>query len=214
MITKKCCRCKQFKIVSLFGVDKKTKDGLKCTCNDCRKIESKNYREKNHDKRSETLKKYYLNNKEKELLRLKKYRIENSEKRKQTVKNWYINNKEKSNETAKKWKQQNRLNNPMYKAWENLRSRTKDFLFNKNNFSKSKTLLIIGCTPDELKHHIENQFKTGMSWDNYGFYGWHIDHIIPLSSAKDDEELLKLCHYSNLQPLWMLENLKKGNKIV
>jgi hypothetical protein len=53
-----------------------------------------------------------------------------------------------------------------------------------------------------------------MSWDNYGFYGWHIDHVIPLSSAKTEEEVYKLCHYTNLQPLWAEDNLKKGSKII
>jgi hypothetical protein len=84
-----------------------------------------------------------------------------------------------------------------------------------NNITKkNKTFDIVGCTPEFLKEHIEKQFKEGMSWDNYGFYGWHIDHIIPLSSAKTDEELYKLCHYSNLQPLWANENLSKGSKIL
>lgn len=53
-----------------------------------------------------------------------------------------------------------------------------------------------------------------MNWDNRGLYGWHIDHIIPLSSAKTEEEVYKLCHYTNLQPLWAKENLSKGNKII
>jgi hypothetical protein len=51
-----------------------------------------------------------------------------------------------------------------------------------------------------------------MSWDNYG--SWHIDHIMPLSSAQTTEEFNKLCHYSNLQPLWAHENLSKGNRII
>jgi hypothetical protein len=72
---------------------------------------------------------------------------------------------------------------------------------------------IIGCTPSFLKEYIENQFKDGMSWDNYGFYGWHIDHIIPLSSAKTEEDLYKLSHYTNLQPLWMIDNFIKGNSL-
>ena len=54
----------------------------------------------------------------------------------------------------------------------------------------------------------------GMSWDNYGYYGWHIDHIIPLSFAKTEEETYKLCHYTNLQPLWANDNLTKGKKLI
>ena len=63
-----------------------------------------------------------------------------------------------------------------------------------------------------LKEHLELQFVDGMSWDNRS--EWHIDHIIPLSSAKTDEEIYKLCHYTNLQPLWAEDNLKKSNKIL
>jgi hypothetical protein len=51
-----------------------------------------------------------------------------------------------------------------------------------------------------------------MNWDNYSFRGWHIDHIIPLTSAKNEEELIKLCHYTNLQPLWAKDNLSKGGR--
>ena len=53
-----------------------------------------------------------------------------------------------------------------------------------------------------------------MSWENYGKDGWHIDHKIPLSSAKTDREIYELCHYTNLQPLWAKDNLKKSNKII
>jgi hypothetical protein len=53
-----------------------------------------------------------------------------------------------------------------------------------------------------------------MNWENYGQFGWHVDHIIPLSSAKTEEEIYKLSHYTNLQPLWAQDNLKKGNKIL
>lgn len=65
-----------------------------------------------------------------------------------------------------------------------------------------------------MRNYLENKFIDGMTWDNKGFYGWHIDHIIPLSSAKTEEEIYKLCHYSNLQPLWAEDNMKKGDKIL
>jgi len=82
-----------------------------------------------------------------------------------------------------------------------------------NNLSKKNTTFdIIGCTPEYLKEHIETQFTEGMSWELIGKY-IHIDHIIPLCSAKTEEEIYKLCHYSNLQPLWAKDNLLKGTKI-
>jgi hypothetical protein len=81
-------------------------------------------------------------------------------------------------------------------------------------YKKSKTFEIIGCTPEFLKEYIEKQFIKGMEWSNHSVYGWHIDHIIPLSSANTEEEIYKLCHYTNLQPLWAENNLKKSNKIL
>jgi len=76
----------------------------------------------------------------------------------------------------------------------------------------SKTYDILGCTPQELKEHLEKQFVEGMTWENRG--EWHIDHIIPLSSAKNEDEVYRLCHFTNLQPLWALDNLKKSNKLI
>ena len=72
----------------------------------------------------------------------------------------------------------------------------------------------LGCSIDQLKTHLESKFTDGMSWDNYGSKGWHIDHVIPLSSfdLKDREQFLKACHYSNLQPLWAMDNILKGNR--
>ena len=73
---------------------------------------------------------------------------------------------------------------------------------------------------EEYAKHLSKQFynhpKTGekMTFDNHGLHGWHLDHIIPLSTAKTEEDIIKLCHYTNLQPLWAEENLSKGNKIL
>lgn len=83
--------------------------------------------------------------------------------------------------------------------------------------SKSyKTLELIGCTITEVKLYLESQFTEGMTWDNYGMYGWHIDHIKPCSSFDlTDPEQQKLCfHYTNLQPLWAKDNLSKGDKLL
>ena len=95
----------------------------------------------------------------------------------------------------------------------NIRCRVKNFLKSKNINKTNKTFNIVGCSPELLKEHLEKQFTESMSWDNHGKFGWHIDHIIPLSSAKNEEEIYKLCHYTNLQPLWWKENLSKGVKI-
>ena len=58
------------------------------------------------------------------------------------------------------------------------------------------------------------QFESGMTWDNSGKGGWVVGHVIPLSSARDEHEVIRLCHYTNLQPLWWDENLRKGNRSI
>jgi hypothetical protein len=93
-----------------------------------------------------------------------------------------------------------------------VRSRISTYLKNSNYMKKNKTFEIVGCSPEFLKEHLEKQFVDGMSWENRA--EWHIDHIIPLSSAKTEEDALKLCHYTNLQPLWAEDNLRKSNKII
>ena len=74
-----------------------------------------------------------------------------------------------------------------------------------------KTLDIVGLNSDDFRKYIEKLFSDGMCWDNYGF--WHLDHIKPICLAKTEEEILKFNHYTNLQPLWAEDNLKKNRKI-
>lgn len=96
-----------------------------------------------------------------------------------------------------------------FKLRNNLRSRLRAAL--KNNSKKGRTLDYLSCTIDKLKKHLESQFKDGMTWKNYGTYGWHIDHIIPLARFRlaNEEEIKKACHYTNLQPMWAKENWSK-----
>lgn len=95
-----------------------------------------------------------------------------------------------------------------------IRSRMKDIL--RNGYFTPRTEKLLGCSYKELKEHLEKQFKDGMNWDNYGFYGWHADHIKPLSSFDftKKEEMEKAFHYTNLQPLWAKENLTKGARVL
>lgn len=96
-----------------------------------------------------------------------------------------------------------------------VRSRLNSFIRTKNWIKTTKFEQYIGCSLKELKQHLEKQFTVGMTWETYG-HGenkWTVDHIIPLSSAKTEEEMYKLCHFSNLQPMWYLDNIKKSNKM-
>lgn len=81
--------------------------------------------------------------------------------------------------------------------------------YRRGNEPQSATRLILGCSMQEFMNHIESKFKEGMSKSNYGL--WELDHIIPISSATSEDDVIRLCHYSNYQPLWRNENKKKSN---
>jgi hypothetical protein len=169
------------------------------------KLQSKLYREKNKDKEKERHKLYKEKNKDK----IKEYNSKNAEYIKNYKKNYYQKNKviinEKMNEKYH--------SDSTFKLICLIRGRINKFLKIKNVGKNNSTFNMIGCSPLELKNHLEILFTEGMSWENHGLDGWHIDHIIPLSSAKTEEEIYQLCHYTNLQPLWAEDNLKKGDKL-
>jgi len=143
-------------------------------------------------------KKYRDNNKDKELKRVMRFLSKNPE--------WHKN-------YMKKYSSIKRDSDPLYKLKHNIRVRILKFMKSIGLKKTNKTFSIVGCSPDYLKYYIENKFTEGMSWDKFG-KEIHIDHIIPLSSAKTEEDIYKLCHYTNLQPLWSVDNLKKSNKLI
>jgi hypothetical protein len=110
-------------------------------------------------------------------------------------------------------RQKRRRKDPEYSKKEKIRCVVKRVFSLKKGYKKDMgTEKILGAPYDVVISHIESLFVDGMSWDNREL--WHIDHIVPLCSAKGDEvELIKLSHYKNLQPLWVMDNLKKGGKI-
>jgi hypothetical protein len=125
---------------------------------------------------------------------------------------WKKNNKSKVIESHKKYQKKKRANDELLKVKESIRRSILRGL--KGEKKTIKSIQIIGCSWEQLKHHLEIQFQEGMTWDNHGQYGWHIDHIRPLASAKTQEEIYNLNYYTNLQPLWWEDNIKKGDKLV
>lgn len=124
------------------------------------------------------------------------------------------NKKERINLYNKKYRnlylKNKRKNDSLFKLKQNLRTRT-SIAFKCKKWRKEGTEKILGIDYKSCKEFIESKFTVGMSWNNYG--EWHIDHIIPLASAKTEIDLIKLCHYTNLQPLWAFDNISKGCKI-
>lgn len=197
METKICSKCKKEKLNCDFNIDNSRPDKLYSSCKECRKIVVKEYSKKNSKKINEYQIEYKKNNLDKIIERNRLYYDKNKEK---LIKSNYVRTKNRRKE------------DPIFKLKSNLNVRIRLFMKSVNIIKNNSTLDIIGCSPQFLKEYIENQFTEGMSWKLMGKH-IHIDHIIPLSSAKTEEELYKLCHYSNLQPLWAKDNLKKSNKI-
>ncbi len=106
-------------------------------------------------------------------------------------------------------------NDPFYKLKKSLLKRARNELKRKGvNIDHAENLLILGAPAEVVREHIKRQFKKGMTWENYGYNTWHLDHKIPLRTAKNEKELKELLHYTNLQPLWAIENWKKGDKVL
>lgn len=231
-----CSKCQIKKLLSDFRNKKATYDGKRPECKYCQDLYQKEYAQQNKTKISQTQKlyrqknssqikskqkEYYLQNtkkyieyrKKRKLTHaeyMKRYRQKNKNKILKQTRNWKKNNKERL-----KIKHQEKYKNDIeYRLTLLLRSRMRHALNGKLKISTTKELL--GCTLSEFKKHIEDQFAEGMSWKNYGRYGWHIDHIEPCASfdlSKPEDQ--KICfHYTNLQPLWAKDNLAKHCKIL
>lgn len=124
---------------------------------------------------------------------------------------YYTNNKRKVLDSQNTYRRKKRQNDPLYKMKGVLSTRVWK-AFKKKYWKKGKsTEILLGADYKTVKLHIEKQFQKGMSWENHG--EWHIDHIIPLASALTKEEMINLCNYKNLQPLWALDNIKKSDSI-
>ena len=130
-------------------------------------------------------------------------------------KKYQKNNKQKRNIYLKRRIE----NDPLFKLITNIRNLINNSFSEMNYLKNSKTEEILGCSFKDFKIYIESKFENWMNWKNRGLYngslnyGWDIDHIIPLSTAKNEENLIKLNHYSNLQPLCSKINrdMKKNN---
>lgn len=209
---KKCKKCSLEKNLSEFNKSCLYIDGHRSICRECQKIEGRIYREKNKEKINEKLRIQYKNNPSIQKSRSEKWKSEKPEDYKNSnykkSKKWEEKNKEYRKIYKNNYSTERLKTDVLFKLSRNVRIRINRFIRKKSKTTEN----ILGVTFDELKNYIESKFSKGMTWDNYG--KWHIDHIKPLSSAVTESEIYELCHYTNLQPLWAEDNLKKSSKIL
>ena len=211
---KKCNKCEIVKSIDEFTKRKDSKDGKTSRCKIC----AKEYRIKN----KETLKDYQ-----------KKHQKKYAQQRKETNKKWRENNRERIKEKNKKYRKNNlgyhkkyaednkerykkarrirHLNDTLYKLSSNIRSAIYFSLKAKGYSKKTRTYNIIKCEYDILMQWLNEIASNGHT---FGIGDLHIDHVVPISLAETEEEILLLNHYSNFQLLTADENMSKGNRYV
>jgi hypothetical protein len=182
---KKCCECGEEKSSSEFHNNKGHKDNLSAKCKSC----TKDYRRL-----------YYSDNRDELLSYSKAWQKDNRDKRNSYLDKYNLDPLQKLRKT--------------YSC--EVRRGFKMVLLKKNR----KSLDCLGCSWEEFLDHLQSQFynrvETGeeMTFENHGMHSWHLDHIIPISIAKTEEDVIRLSHYTNFQPLWAEDNYAKGDKLL
>jgi hypothetical protein len=181
---KSCSKCLNLKSKTCFNKNKNTKTGLHSQCRECQSISKKEWYGKNLNHCNLKSREHYLQNRERII---KQVVARQSKRRREDI---------------------------LVKLTHTLRKRFNVAL--KNNYKSGSAVRDLGCSISELKSHLEDQFKPGMSWDNYGkcHNKWQIDHIIPFCQLDLSklESIKKVCHYTNLQPLWYKDHIIKSKK--
>lgn len=195
MESKVCKKCGTEKFMSEFAKGKGCVNGVRGICKKCASLSTLKWQSENVDKVRLNQKRYDKKNPDK--VRERKER--HDKKYPDQVK------KRKRRYTNKRMKE-----DPVFNYLMKIRKKTREYAFKNYIHNGNEFFKIIGIDIKGFKEHIQEKFQEGMSWDNHGIDSWHIDHIIPLSSASSIQEIDELSHYTNLQPLWKDDNMEKG----
>lgn len=216
-------RNREYRSLNAESISKRKKERMQCPKAKAKKAEiDRLYVIKNTEKVKAKKREWYERNREDQLAKCKENMQKNREAIRRRKKLYAIKNAESIRIKQKEWRRKNRekvhekkkeryRKDPKYAAAVLVRNRINTAIKRLGYSKKSKTREMLGCDYESLISHLESKFEDGMSWDNRG--EWHIDHITPLASAENDDDFCRLCHYTNLQPLWAKENLSKGAKL-
>lgn len=197
MKTRTCNKCNKRKPLSDYNKDKNRKDGFQYTCRECHKHYS-------HD--------YYINNTEKVSAQIAFNRLQKLDVYKQKQREYYLSHKEEIHKRHNDYRNNRYKININFKLRKCLGERLRHAL--KKNIKSISTIKLLGCSLEFFKTYLEKQFQPDMNWNNHNLHGWHIDHIIPCAKfdLTKETEQLKCFNYSNLQPLWAIDNWRKNQK--
>lgn len=201
-----CNVCKIDKPLSDYYKDENHPCGYKVRCKICIDIAKRN---------SPKTREYFEKNKKEIYERHKRYRNrpEVRERILAKKKEWRENNKDKVRIYDNEYKKRKKKHDLNYRLKSILRSTLSSKIRKTKN--SPKTVELLGCTIDFFRQYLESKFLEGMNWSNYGLKGWHIDHKYPCSKfdLSKIEDQKKCFHYSNLQPMWAIDNILKSNKL-
>jgi len=211
-----CNLCKIEKPIPEYAKQRSASDGLQNKCKACQRC----YRENNKQKHDAYIKKYRAENKERIAVSVKAYSEKNSDKIAGYLASYYDKNrdsilemqKERKEDIAqvrKVYKKRRMREDPVYAMAHRLGVLMRNALKHSGYLKSMKTLEALGCTSAQFKDHLERQFLKGMTWDNRDL--WQLDHIMPISSAKTEQEVYDLSHMTNIRPMWAKENMVKSN---
>lgn len=198
-IGKKCTRCGQTKDLSEYFRCSRSRDGLQFECKKCHTKISLAWQKANPDKKAATAKRYYINHPDRVIKRAVDWNKDNPEKRRAAFNKNYNKKKNFLGE-----KLNNNMSSGMYCSLKGLKK-------------GARWQSLVDFTFEELKIHLEKHFAKGMSWENYGKRGWHVDHIIPVTAFNfekpTDIDFKRCWTLKNLQPMWEPDNIRKSNKL-
>lgn len=199
MENKVCKKCGVEKPLIEFAKSKQCRGGYQGRCKRCASLDTQKWQSENIPKVRANQKRYDERNPDKVRERKERHDKKYPEQLKAR---------------RKRYNDKRLKEDPVYRYLMEIRKKTREYAFKNYNHTGNEFFKVIGISIDGFKEYIQGKFKDGMNWDNHGIDGWHFDHIIPISNAKTIEEVEKLSHYTNLQPLWKEENESKGNKVL
>lgn len=204
-----CPKCHQEKILTEFYVEKsgKRKGRIHSYCKTCERSKVKLYRESNLDKCQKRDRAYHDKNRILRNENRRRHAQKNKEHCRSQSRIYALEHPEVGRRSSRKYNQK-----PKRKLAAALRMRVRHALHGRNK--SARTLELVGCSIEHLKLWLTFYFQKDMSWENYG--EWHIDHIKPCAKfdLSDPAQQRACFHYTNLQPLWAGDNIRKGDKYV